>query len=214
MPITALIRRKEEWVDPGSRRNGHHPDLTAEPSTPRRKLSEGMVGGWHSALLSDENGQQWLRERRGINLDTIKRFEIGLKEGKLYTIPVRDAEGTLLNVRYYNPRPTGEQPKISSEYGYGSPPHLYPIEILNRKPKAVLLSEGEWDTLLAIQMGFDAVTKTAGATTWRSEWNSWFEDKTVYLVPDRDDDGLKGAHKIARALRHIADVRLVNLPYD
>lgn len=214
MPITALIRRKEEWVDPGSRRNGHHPDLTAEPSTPRRKLSEGMVGGWHSALLSDENGQQWLRERRGINLDTIKRFEIGLKEGKLYTIPVRDAEGTLLNVRYYNPRPTGEQPKISSEYGYGSPPHLYPIEILNRKPKAVLLGEGEWDTLLAIQMGFDAVTKTAGATTWRSEWNTWFEDKIVYLVPDRDDDGLKGAHKIARALRHIADVRLVNLPYD
>lgn len=218
MPITKLIRLKSEWVDPGAASqngNGFHPDLNGEPDTkPRRKLTEGLVGGWHSALMSDDAALQWLRERRGIASDILETYEIGLKESKLYTIPVRDAEGNLLNVRYYNPRPQGEQSKMFSEYGYGSPPHLYPISVLNKKPEYVLLGEGEWDVLLANQLGFPAVTKTAGATTWHSEWNSWFEGMTVYLVPDRDDDGMKGAHKIARALRHIADVRLVNLPYD
>jgi len=214
MPITALIRRKDEWLPPGASANGSDPNLNGQPDKPRRRLTEGMVGGWHSALMSDDAAQQWLRERRGITPETLEKYEIGLKEGKLYTIPVRDAEGNLLNVRYYNPRPQGESPKMFSEYGYGSPPQLYPIASLNEKPDTVLIAEGEWDTLLALQHGFSAVTKTSGATTWRSEWNGWFEGKTVYLIPDRDDDGIKGAHKIGRALKRIADVRLIELPYD
>jgi hypothetical protein len=214
MPITKLIRLRPEWRDIGSGRNGSTPDANGKPSKRKGKLSEGSVGGWHSALLADEAALQWLRERRGINADTVERFEIGIKDGKLYTIPIRSEDGTLLNIRYYNPRPVGDQSKIFSEYGYGSPPQLYPLQVLNKDHDPLLVTEGEWDALLAIQYGFSAITKTAGATTWRSEWNGWFEGRTVYLVPDRDDDGIKGAHKIARALRRIADVRLIELPYE
>jgi hypothetical protein len=214
MPITALMRQKDDWVDPGHSRNGSRPDADGQPENkPQRVITEGHIGGWHSALMSNESAQQWLYERRGISLETIEQYELGFRDDSIYTIPVRSEAGDIWNIRYYDPNPRGERRKIWSESGYGNPPRLYPIAVLNADPEAVLIGEGEWDILLALQNGYQSVTRTAGANHWNTEWNEWFKDRTVYIVQDRDEEGEAGARKIARALRRIADVRIVELPY-
>jgi DNA primase len=190
LPITALIRQQPDWLDLNQRQNGSKPDLSGEPTNkPRRRLTEGLIGGWHSALMSSPEALQWLFERRGINLETVEAYELGYRDGRIFTIPVRSESGEIWNVRYYDPRPDKGGTKIWGETGYNSPPRLYPIQVLNASPDSVLISEGEWDCLLALQNGYQAVTRTASAMTWHYDWNEWFKDRTVFLVPDRDKDG-------------------------
>jgi hypothetical protein len=213
MPITALIRRMSEWRETDGHSNGD-PDLNGQPTPkPTRLLNEGMIAGWHSALLSNESALQWLLERRGITLETVRTYEIGMEDKKHYTIPVRSVDGEILNVRYYNPTP-GTGRKIWGERGYNSPPQLYPLAKLNAGLDKYIIAAGEWDTLRTLQAGYNCVTRTAGENVWHTEWNEWFKGKTVYVCQDRDEEGQAGARKIARALSVMADVRLVELPYE
>src|SRR5215831_1355122 len=80
MPVTALLRRKDDWVEFSLNGNVPNPDLgAAAPDKKQRMLSEGMIAGWHSALLSNEPALRWLKERRGLNVQTLHRYEIGME---------------------------------------------------------------------------------------------------------------------------------------
>jgi hypothetical protein len=207
--ITELIQAQAngDWVS----YNGSSAAQNGQPK--RRELSEAMVAGWHSALMSNESSLRWLRERRGLMPQTVERFEIGMdKASRAYTIPIRDRDGKLTNIRYYNPAP-GTRRKIWSEAGYGSPPSLYPLTSLAEDPKEIIICGGEWDALLALQNGYTAITRTAGEDYWRAEWNELFRDKTVYLAHDCDDKGQKANKVVARYLRNLADVRIIKFPY-
>lgn len=214
MPVSALIRRKEEWQE--TRGNGNTPNINGKaPDKKQRTLSEGLIGGWHSALLSDEGALRWLKDRRGLSQQTIERFEIGFENGKLYTIPIRSPEREIWNVRFYNPHPAEGRRKIWSESGYGSPPRLYPISVLiDSDPPEITLCGGEWDGLLALQFGYETVTRTAGEDYWLAEWGQMFKDRVVYLAHDCDAKGQKANTVVGRALRHIADVRIIKFPYE
>jgi hypothetical protein len=213
MPVTALLRRKDEWILASA--NGNVPDANADaPSRPTRKLTEGLIGGWHSALLSNEAALRWLKERRGLNQNTVEMHEIGLRDGRLYTIPVRSPEGDIWNVRYYNPNPKAQKRKIWSETGYGSPPRLYPLSVFEDDPEEVIICGGEWDALLAIQCGYYAITRTAGEDYWHASWGQWFSDRTVYLAHDCDAKGQKANTIVGRALSRITDVRTIHMPYE
>jgi hypothetical protein len=214
MPVTALIRRQDEWQHVSMNGNGRVPNLNGQPeSKPIRVLSEGMIAGWHSALMANPSALQWLRETRGLRSDTVVENELGLHDGRLYTIPVRSSDREIWNVRYYNPRPGSEARKIWSETGYGSPNRLYPIRIFNEDPREVIIGEGEWDVLLALQFGYTAVTRTGAADVWLAEWGEWFKDRVVYLGHDCDEKGQKANRVVGRALQRIADVRIIEWPY-
>lgn len=214
MPITALIRQKSDWHDPGQHKNGSKPNLDGQPADKqRRHLSKAMVDGWHSALMSNDGRLTWLNERRAISDDTIKQYQIGLEENH-YTIPIYDEHGDLVNVRYYNPNPSAGRRKIWGETGYNSPPRLYPLSLMMGDPSEVIILAGEWDTLLALQHGYPAITRTAGENTWHNEWGIWFKDRKVYICQDADAEG-EGANKmIAGKLWAVTnDILLVPLPY-
>ncbi len=78
----------------------------------------------------------------------------------------------------------------------------------------VLLCEGEWDCLCAFDHGFTyAATHTGGAGTWLPSWTKMFTGKNIIIIYDRDERGMKGAAKVARALWPVAArVRIVDLP--
>ena len=218
MSIVSLIRRQSEWVDPQlASQNGHGKHLDANSSAPNKKhrqITDAMISGYHSALMSNASALQWLLERRGINQETAIAYQLGMQDGKLYTIPVRDEAGDLVNIRYYDPNPGNERRKIFSESGYGSPPRLYPISIVNSDLDDIIIAAGEMDTLLALQAGFFAITRTAGENQWDMSWGPWFKDKRVYICQDSDDEGISGNKKIARALEKVArEVRVIELPY-
>jgi hypothetical protein len=108
-------------------------------------VTEAHIDGWASALMSNDEALDWLIEKRGLHTDTLKNYEIGWdQDKKIYTIPIRDAEGELINVRRYNPRPPDERRKIWQVAGMVSKA-LYPIASLEAE-RRIIVCEGEWDS--------------------------------------------------------------------
>ena len=181
MPVSRLVRRKDEW-HAAPHLNGHSNgklNLQGQPNKRQRTLTEGHIGGWHSALLSNEGALRWLLERRGIDMRTVEEYEIGIDHNGLYTIPVRSDEGEIWNVRFYNRNPGSDRRKIWNEPGYGAPARLYPMSVLEADPDEIVICEGEWDALLANQFGYPAITRTSAADVWMAEWGEHFKGKVV-----------------------------------
>lgn len=176
------------------------------------KLDEGLVSGLVDALWDNEAVLTFLRDKRGLNDETIHRFQLGWNpRSKRITIPVRDEEGVLVNIRQYSPTDKATGKVISWAQGFGAV-RLYPIDELTID-EPIIITEGEMDTILARQLGFNAVTSTGGAGTWRIAWSDVFQGRDVAICYDVDAAGEKGAAAIARALLEVAnEIRIVKLP--
>lgn len=214
--IVDLMRRHGRWVPPGAashsaNSNGRSSSGSIAPiAVPSEVITIGKIEGWHSALMSDDARMDYLLFERGLTEATIKEYKIGFDQDKtVYTIPVFGPKGEIWNVRRYTNR-ANARTKIWSVEGMRVT-ELYPVAMLENDK--LVLCEGEWDTLLTIQNGYPAITRTAGALKWNPEWTKEFAGKEVYLAQDRDDDGVTGARKIARQLAKVADVRTVELPF-
>lgn len=214
--VTELISRRGEWLDPEvAHTNGHaKPKAGRSAARPKETITEGKIGGWHSALMADDVALEDLIVKRGLTTDTIVKYEIGYdRDDKVYTIPVRGPEGEIWNVRKYNMYPPPGRRKIWGVTDMNDA-RLYPISIFESDPEEVLVDEGEWDTLLNNQnSGLPTVTRTGSAKVWRGEWNEWFKGRIVYLGHDCDKDGQAGNRVVGRALSPIADVRVMEMPY-
>lgn len=164
----------------------------------------------HKALLSNEKALKFLEDRRGWNVDVIKRLKLGYEKQRVL-IPIYDEDGNLVNIRRYSP--SGQQPKILHwKKGYGQA-RWWPIEHLQLDE--VVICEGEPDTILACQLGLPAITHTAGAETFKAEWAPLFTDKRVYICYDNDPAGRSGAEKAANIIStRAADVKIINLPVN
>jgi hypothetical protein len=211
--VVGLIRRKSEWVSPdaAARNGGGRPrrGSTGEPEV----VTEAMVTGWSAALRDNiDSSLDWIVEKRALNSDTLTKYSIGWdRDREVYTIPVRDDEGTLLNVRRYNPRPVDDRRKIWGITGMNTP-RLYPGEPNGKGP--IIVCEGEWDALRTIQEGYNAVTRTAAARVWQPEWTELFKGKDVYLCHDADDTGMNANRRVGRELYKVAkSVKIITLPY-
>lgn len=176
-------------------------------------VSQALVYNFHNALLHNKQAQAIIA-RKGLTLETIKRFKIGLDSTR-FTFPVYDQFGNVRNVRKYKPDATGKaaKRKTLNMKGYGTPARLYPVESL--EAEFIVIVEGEAKAALLCQMGFDAVSPTAGSGAWLDEWNQLFSGKDVAIIYDIDKGGRKGANKICRQIfPHARSVKDVLLPLD
>lgn len=204
---------------PGKRTNGAAGNPSpAAPSPSRTKLTQKNVTGWHEAALRNPDLQSWFRDHRGYTDETVKQFELGW-DGERVTIPVRNEQGDLVNVRRYL-RDASEGLKFLPLYAGSGPDvttRLFPVA--GELPDEVVLVEGEWDAMLCHQHGLDnAVSMTAGAGNWNSTFTPWFEGRKVTIVYDNDDAGRRGAARIAGVLSsalervEISILQIPNLP--
>jgi hypothetical protein len=169
--------------------------------------SDERIDSWTARLLGNERALLRLKEVRGLSEATIQAYELGW-DGERYTIPVRDAEGNLLNVRKY--KLGARSAKMVNIDGHGGAT-LYGVDALEHDE--VLLTEGEMDKLIAREQGFNSLTTTAGAGTWQAEWSPLFAGKRVYIVYDCDDQGVAGARRVAsRITKAGAEAHIVLLP--
>jgi len=174
-------------------------------------ISETEVRKWNTILKNSKQILDYLLNDRGITKQTIDKFMLGW-DGNRITIPIKDDEGEIRNVRKYKPKAKkGERKVLSYDSGYGSA-RLFPYR--NLSYDKILLVEGEMDAILANQLGYKAITVTGGAGTWKpEEWNSLFENKIVHILYDIDKAGTKGAEKVARLLLpHTQEIKIVDLP--
>lgn len=180
-----------------------------EPDTPAIPPEE--ITRYHKILCNIPGNLEWLLNKRGITKETVKKYKIGFDlHSQRYMIPIYDKHGRCVNIRKYSPNSHGVSKMISYQTGYGTA-RLYPIQ--NLEKNEILLCEGEMDCLLANQIGYNAITTTGGANTWKRQWNADFRNKTVYICYDIDEAGNQGAKKVAEELLQVTDkVKIIHLP--
>lgn len=212
--IRALVLAEDTWVPPDGRvQEDTRPSggLSKEGNLPTMK----EVIHWHHRLRRESGVARWLYESRGIHASTIRKAMLGW-DGKVFKIPVFGPNRELLNVRNYDPSPRPGRSKIWNTRGMGQA-RLYPISVLNSRATlndAVLFCEGEWDTLLVLQHGYLAVTRTDGAEKpWPHEWTAYFAGLRVFLCQDHDKAGDEDKAIVAEALSDVADLYTCHLPF-
>lgn len=178
---------------------------------------------------------QYLREDRGLTLETIKKFRLGWANGGLSTHLIKEgfsveqiAQTGLINpdgtdaLRSRIAIPYLEMGSVSlirgRAWGTSRAKYLQPagmtVGLFNqgavRNATKVLVCEGEFDTMIADQLGFNAVG-VPGVSSWKPAWTEALDTaKRVYVVFDNDKAGRDGAQKTAGAIGDKA--RIVDLP--
>ena len=165
---------------------------------------------WTENLLANPKALKVLQEKRGWSKETIERFEIGWANER-YTIPVRDVDGVLVNVRRYSATARQPKDKMLNLTGHGQA-RLFLPEVL-RDNEEVIITEGEPDAIVGQQYGLSTMSHTAGASVWKAEWSSLFEGKTVFICYDVDDAGFAGSDKVSTSIsRYAKAVHKIRLP--
>ena len=190
-----------------------------------KTIDPAVAERYHQLLLTDTRAKtalEFLHKVRGYTDETIKKYQLGFdpdyQDGPRITFPVYDEQGNLVNIRMYRRIKDGETgpngkklvKMMPWQTGYGKI-RWYPIEAL--KEDEVIICEGEPDTLLCRQLGFNAITHTGGATAFDFSWARLFAGKHVWICYDHDEPGRTGTKKAADALATAAaEVRIINLP--
>lgn len=202
---TALARKIKNNALPSQKPDDETPDnvVDLDSKRPSRPLpNKQKVAFFCKNLLTDTSAHRYITERRGLNDETLKTYNIGWDGRQRYLIPIYDEDGRLVNIRKYKPNAHGNNKMISWGIGHGEG-RIYGFDTL-KKSEWVLLCEGELDRLIALQHGLPAITHTAGANTFKVEWAKHFKDKDVYIAYDEDQAGDKGAQKVRRVLEGTA----------
>ena len=163
----------------------------------------------HESLLLSERWLKMLKEKRLLEIATIKQFQLGLENDRII-VPILDFKDRIVNFRKYNPTASD---KYISETGHGQT-RIFPIENLNKDN--LLFLEGEMDTLLGNQLGYNAITLTTGAgAKLPNEYLSSLRGKEISICYDLDEAGKKGAIKLRNSLLLFAkEIKILNLPED
>ncbi len=154
----------------------------------------------HSDLLNNKKAMSYLKNKRGLNDDTIKHFKLGLvKENGIEWLAVPHFIGSkLINIKYRSLPPADKKFKREP----GKPSILFNEDCLYGDFSEVCITEGEVDAMSLWQAGFkNVVGTTAGAGSFPAEWHDKLEDsKMIYLCFDADDAGQKGSFTVADKL--------------
>jgi len=142
---------------------------------------------------------------RGVEEATIQEYRLAYGgDGIMYPITLY---GELCDVRTYVPN---GQPKMRSRKGASA--LLFPFDHWLHDERDTLLCAGENDALLARQLGFNALTVTAGEGNFPKVFVNLFSGRKVAICYDCDEAGKKGARTVAFLLKEAgADVSLVDL---
>lgn len=136
------------------------------------------------------------------------------RSGNRIGIPVRDANGVIVNVRRHLPPPRADgAPKTINTKGKGSPTRLAGIDRIS-KVGWVFVTGGEFDTAAAVTAGLNAVNGSNGeGNVPHGEYLESLKGLQVGIALDADDAGRIAARKWATALQSVAaEVRIVELP--
>jgi twinkle protein len=161
----------------------------AKPANPPKKKPEGEV-------------LDYLTRVRKISPEIIEAFKVhSTKEDDAIIFPfMRD--GQLVNVKHLALQrdPNGKKRTWQAK---DAEPCLYGWDLINDNAKAVVITEGELDTMSVRQYGFDALSVNQGAGN--HQWIDCDFDRLerfqeIFLWFDSDDAGQKGAREVAARL--------------
>lgn len=171
-------------------------------------LSIAEVTSAHEKLLQSEPMQKVLLVKRGWNLETIEKLQLGFIDERV-TIPIISKRGDLLNIRKYDVFHKSKE-KFKGVVGHNTI-RLWPDIAFEQD--LIVIFAGEPDTILARQLGINGVTFTGGEGAFRADLLPHFTGKKVYICYDVDEQGKTARNALSRKLaEHAAEVYLIDLP--
>ncbi len=172
---------------------------------------------FHHELLNRPDLLEPLRVR-GISLDLIKYYRLGAQRDRI-TIPIKNEDGYVVNVRKYKPG-GGDTAKMLSLKKRGQN-RLYPLEQLDFE--TIVICGGEIKAIAAAfylnAYKIGCISTTSGEGSWEPEFSEKLQAKTVYILMDIDDAGIKAAERLAKfisagTLSRDGKVFICSLPLD
>lgn len=186
-------------------------------------VSTSTINQYHEALLVDEKAKATFTRTTGLNATTIENFQIGYSvRARRYTIPITNRFGHYINIRFYRlktQRASNDIPLYSlveskdtpDERRYGS------IELFSwnqfksfRQDKPLFFMASEKETMLAIQLGLQAVCSTCGEGSFSEEWKPLLSPFNVGLIFDQDKGGYAATKKLIATLQN---AKAITLPF-
>lgn len=154
----------------------------------------------HNQFLKNEAALKTFQGKYGLTAETVEKYLIGYQNGR-YVIPIEFEPGKWT---------FKEHKRFQS---LGSKVSLYPPGVIKEGLPYVIIAEGEFKALLLNQLGFQAVSGTGGANTWKPEWNAFFANHSVVIAYDADEHGRSGTEKVTYNLKGIAkSVNIIQWP--
>jgi len=204
------FKKESSSPDSASRRNVRSiDDAPSKRGSAQPLPDDEEIRRWVEALQKSPTMLGKMKEQRGLSEATIEKFEIGWHKDR-YTIPVRDADGVLQNVRRYKINATKAADKMMNLAGHGEARLFLPWMLAEPE---IIITEGELDAIIGQEHGLPTMSHTAGASVWKPQWNPLFQEKTVFICYDVDDAGVNGALKVAAGVsRYAKAVYIIRLP--
>ena len=141
-------------------------------------------------MFSNTVFESWLLSSK-ITLHVAEMFGVSYSDRIIF--PVHDTEGVFLFNKYRRSPTDMVSPKYT--YDIGGKVSLYAWHKA-REHKAILITEGEKDCLVAWSANMPAVTSTGGAMSFQKDWIDLFFDKEVTILLDNDKAGGEGMVRI------------------
>ena len=182
--------------------------------------------------LSGSPAEEYLANRRGLNLQEISHLHLGyvgepllgheMYRGMLaipYIRSTDDKKGVVVSIRYRCIEEKcgawqDEEKENHNGHGKyntesGDRPRLYNTVALLQPVDNVAITEGELDTVTAQLCGIESVG-VPGATSWQPHFREPFLGyETVWVLADGDDAGMRFARVVAESL---PNARIVPMP--
>jgi DNA primase len=139
----------------------------------------------------------YLHSERKLSTEVIRDAELRIYKNRL-RIPIFDAARHVIFSKYRREPWEKEGPKYV--YEKGGVASLYGIHFHDLSTELVYC-EGEMDVLALRTIGYNAVSTTGGAMTFKEEWKDHLPEQHKVICYDNDDTGIKGAVKVVQILK-------------
>lgn len=184
----------------------HNPQATIKPAfsdidKTSIVLDEKKTLETHEQLLNDQDAINYITRIRGISLDTVKVFKIGIQTDNdgcsWLTIPHYE-KGKLLNIKSRTiPPAKREFRRIKNCRSI-----LFNSDAISADSDQVYITEGEIDAITLWDQGIkNVVATTTGAGSFDPLWIDQLQGiKKIIIIYDADEAGQRGAKEVARRL--------------
>src|SRR3990167_9114771 len=173
-------------------------DKTEEINLKIQSLRELKNIEYKKRLFKNKEVLTYLIRDRGLKLETIKHFKLGLTEKNLIAIPIYK-NNELINYKFRTIPPSeklftqvkGCQTWVFNDEGIKE----------GKEKKEIIICEGQFDLLSLWQNGFTNVISLNAGTQSIGSWIEELDEiETLNINLDSDDAGKEGAKKLAERL--------------
>lgn len=159
------------------------------------RFKSGMTAEDYAYLEQNKGVQEWAADKYNVGSLPL----IDSEHSDLYTIPITEEDGSISDVKVYNPKSVSKRPKYW-HLKNGAHTTLAYLNYLEPDTEEVHIAGGEKEWLVFESNFLPAIAPTGGESCWKPEWTRKLERfKKVWVCLDSEPAGEQGSKAILKA---------------